>query len=130
MQHNNVGNPRLLVVDDNPDSGETLGLLLRTTGREVQVVESGAQALASVAIECPDAVVLDVGMPGMNGYELAQRLRRRGFAGLLIALTGYGRDQDRQRAVESGIDHYLVKPVDFPQLEELLRSTAKRPAVC
>lgn len=113
---------RLLVVDDNADSGATLGLLLRTSGCEVRVVDSGARALAAAAVESPDAVVLDIGMPGMSGYDVAHRLREAGFGGLLIALTGYGRDQDRQRAFHSGIDHYLVKPVDYAQLEGLLKS--------
>lgn len=116
---------RLLIVDDNVDSARTLAMLLELTGHEVRVNHDGASALATVAQGDVDCVLLDIGMPQMNGYEVAQRLRNdHKFAGRLVALTGYGRDYDREQARNAGFDHHLVKPVDYAVLEQLLKNVA------
>jgi len=121
-----AGSPlRLLVVDDNVDSARTLAMLLELAGHEVRVNHDGASALATVAQGDVDCVLLDIGMPQMNGYEVAQRLRNdHKFAGRLVALTGYGRDYDREQARSAGFDHHLVKPVDYAVLEQLLKNVA------
>ena len=116
---------RLLLVDDNVDSARTLAMLLELSGHEVHVVHDGAAALAAVAKDAVDCVLLDIGMPEMSGYEVAQRLRgERTFTGTLIALTGYGRDYDRAQVLSAGFDNHLVKPVDYAVLEDLLEKVA------
>ncbi len=115
------GKLRLLLVDDNVDSARTLAMLLEMSGHEVRVAHAGPAALETTAQYQPDCVLLDIGMPEMNGYEVARRLRKdRKFAGELVALTGFGRDYDREQAQLAGFDHYLVKPVDFQKLQQLL----------
>ena len=115
---------RVLVVDDNRDAAESLGILLRFLGAEVQVANDGLSALAQLREFRPSAVLLDIGMPGMDGYEVAARIRALpDFRGvLLIALTGWGQADDRQRSRDAGFDHHLVKPVDVPVLQGLLQS--------
>ena len=116
---------RLLLVDDNVDSARTLAMLLDLSGHEAHVVHNGPSALSAISEHPVDCVLLDIGMPDMNGYEVAQRLRsERSFTGKLIALTGYGRDYDRVQALGAGFDHHLVKPVDYANLEELLEKVA------
>jgi len=116
---------RLLIVDDNVDSARTLAMLLELSGHEVRVAHTGPAALEAMAQRSTHCVLLDIGMPEMNGYEVAQRLRsERKFAGALIALTGYGRDYDRELARRAGFDHHLVKPVDYSMLEQLLKVIA------
>jgi PAS domain S-box-containing protein len=104
----------VLVVDDNADAAQSLATLLRLRGHEVRVVHDGASALATVGSYLPDLVFLDIGMPGMDGYEVARRIRRQ--PGLdttvLAALTGWGQHEDRRRTAEAGFDHHLVKPPD------------------
>jgi CheY-like chemotaxis protein/two-component sensor histidine kinase len=115
---------RLLVVDDNQDAALSLAMLLRLQGHEVCVAHDGASALAIAATFLPDAVFLDLGMPGMDGYEVARRLRRQ--PGLervvLAALTGWGQQEDRRRTAEAGFDHHLVKPPEEESLEGLLKA--------
>lgn len=113
---------RILVVDDNHDSAESMSLLLQCDGHDVTTAYSGEAALALVETVRPEAILLDIGMPGMMGYEVAQRLRSRASqpAPLLIAVTGYGRDSDVERARAAGFDHHLVKPVDYARLRALL----------
>ncbi len=119
------GKLRLLLVDDNVDSARTLAMLLEMSGHEVRVAHAGPAALETTAQYQPDCVLLDIGMPEMNGYEVARRLRKdRQFAGELVALTGFGRDYDREQAQLAGFDHYLVKPVDFQKLQQLLEQFA------
>jgi CheY-like chemotaxis protein len=115
---------RILIVDDNHDAAATLGMLLSLAGQDVQTAADGAAALAAAAGWKPDLVFLDIGMPGMNGYEVARRLRQDsvGRTPLLVAVTGWGQDDDRRRAHEAGFDHHLVKPIDFGELDRLLRS--------
>lgn len=117
---------RVLVVDDNVDAASTLGQLLTTLGAEVRVVNSGASALEAVGDFHPDAVLLDIGMPDMDGYEVARRLRAipSNAKMLLIALTGWGQDQDRKHSSAAGFDHHIVKPPDLPRLIRLISADA------
>ena len=117
---------RVLVVDDNRDAAASMALLLRSSGHEVETADDGPGALARVREFKPDAVLLDIGLPGMSGYEVATRLRAT--AGptppTLIAITGYAQTDDRKRALEAGFHHHLVKPVNFEVLNALLCSEA------
>jgi CheY-like chemotaxis protein len=113
---------RVLVVDDNVDAAETLALLLDLDGHHPQVVHTGTHALAAAQDQPPDLVFLDIGLPDLNGYEVAGRLRQmpalRGT--LLVALTGWGAERDRERAREAGIDVHLTKPVTPEDLAAVL----------
>jgi CheY-like chemotaxis protein len=113
---------RLLVVDDNVDAAESLAVLLRLQGHEVRVAHDGPGALSLVGVYRPEVVFLDLGMPGMDGYEVARRLRRQFGPGdvRLAALTGWGQPEDRRRSQEAGFDLHLVKPVDPTTLEQVL----------
>jgi two-component system, chemotaxis family, CheB/CheR fusion protein len=116
---------RVLVVDDNQDAAHALRLLLQTDGHEVMVAADGAAGLALAREHRPDVVLLDIGLPTLNGYEIATRIRADpALEGtVLIAVTGYGQMHDRARASASGFDHHLVKPVEFRALQDLLRET-------
>jgi CheY-like chemotaxis protein len=113
---------RVLIVDDNVDAAEMLALWLRTEGHEVCTAHDGARALQEAQAFGPEVVFLDIGLPRMDGYEVARQLRQ--LAGpkrpLLVALTGYGQDEDRRRAEEAGFNAHLVKPADPAALQELL----------
>jgi signal transduction histidine kinase/ActR/RegA family two-component response regulator len=112
---------RVLIVDDNADAAETLGLLLRRLGATVWVSHSGLEALDALDAFHPDAVLLDIGMPGMDGYEVARRLRAgRHRDVLLIALTGWGQDQDQQRSRAARFDHHMIKPPNLDVLRSVL----------
>jgi len=113
---------RILVADDNRDAAESLAMLLEMAGHEVRVAHHGRAALAVAQAFRPDTALLDIGMPEMSGYEVAQALRSEPWAvGLrLIALTGWGQDSDRRRALEAGFDHHLIKPVDPDQLAGMM----------
>jgi signal transduction histidine kinase/ActR/RegA family two-component response regulator len=115
---------RILVADDNQDSAESLALLLTLRGSEVRIAHDGWEAVEATAAFAPDIVLLDIGMPRLNGYEAARKIREqgRGERVVLIALTGWGQDEDRQRSTDAGFDFHLVKPVDFAELEQLLAS--------
>jgi signal transduction histidine kinase/CheY-like chemotaxis protein len=116
---------RILVVDDNADAASSLAVLLRLRGHIVQVAMGGAEALAAVRAQRPELVFLDIGMPGMDGYEVARQLRAEFDSSLiLIALTGWGTDQDRERSREAGFDYHLTKPVDLAALESMLTRQA------
>ena len=115
---------RILVVDDNHDSADSMGLLLKLLGNEVRIVHDG-QAAVDVANEFePRVVLLDIGLPEMNGYEAARKIREQpwGNRATLIAVTGWGHEVDRQRSKNAGFDHHLVKPVDPDALTKLLSS--------
>jgi signal transduction histidine kinase len=117
---------RVLIVDDNRDAAESLGLLLSLLGSEVRVVYDGPAALEAMSREQPAVVLLDIGMPGMDGYEVARRVRQQPALKdvTLIALTGWGQEEDRRRCCEAGFDHHLVKPVEIDVLQALLASLA------
>jgi len=113
---------RILVVDDNVDAADTLGILLQAMGHELRLAYDGPGALRAAADFRPDVVLLDIGMPGMDGYEVARRLRA--LPGLekvmLVALTGYGQEEDRQRSEQFGFNTHLLKPVDLDELQSVL----------
>jgi two-component system CheB/CheR fusion protein len=113
---------RILVVDDNVDSAESLGQFLEMVGHQIRTAYNGPAGLETARAYRPEIVLLDISMPGMDGYELARRLRQEpGLERvLLVALTGYGQDEDRRRSRQATIDHHLVKPVDPETLEALL----------
>ncbi|HWJ34777.1 MAG TPA: response regulator [Steroidobacteraceae bacterium] len=111
---------RILIVDDNEDSAETMALLFRLNGHEVTTVSEGTAALSAARTLAPDLVLLDIGLPGMNGYEVGRGLRERGCAARLVAITGYDRPDDRKRSSDAGFDDHLVKPVDLQTLEHLV----------
>jgi two-component system CheB/CheR fusion protein len=113
---------RVLVVDDNEDSAESLAMLLQLKGHEVRTAHDGPRALVAAEEYRPDLVFLDIGMPGMNGFEVAARLRQRLETRnvLLVAMTGWGQEEDRRRSKEAGFDQHLVKPLDPKALDELL----------
>jgi len=115
----NVYGRRVLVVDDNVDAAESTAAFLRLEGHEVKVTNDGNQALASLKVFDPHVVVLDIGLPGLDGYEVARRLRANGGTShaLLIALTGYGQKEDKQRSTEAGFDYHFVKPADPRQIQ-------------
>ncbi len=118
----NAGKRRILLVEDNPDAAELMATVLKMDGHEVVVAHEGPVALQAAA-EChPEVVLLDIGLPGMDGFEVARRVRQDpDLAGtMLVALTGYGREEDLQRSREAGFDHHLVKPVDIDALRRLL----------
>ena len=115
---------RILVVDDNQDSACSMTLLLELQGHEVQVAHAGQAALKIAHESSPDVILLDIGMPGMNGYEVARQLRAQAaFADtLLVAVTGYGRASDVKQTESAGFDHHLVKPIDYEKLAVSARS--------
>jgi signal transduction histidine kinase len=115
------GPRRILIVDDNRDAADSLAMALQLMQHAVQVVYDPLQAMAVAAQFRPDVVFMDVGMPGMNGYDLVRLLRNEPWAAaiLVVALTGWGQDSDRQRSREAGFDHHLVKPAEFAEIESL-----------
>lgn len=120
---------RILVVDDNEDSAESLAMLLELKGHDARTAHDGPRALAAAAEHRPDVVFLDIGMPGMNGFEVADRLRRQPETRnvLLVAMTGWGQEEDRRRSKEAGFDLHLVKPLDpDAALDEILARAAPR----
>jgi CheY-like chemotaxis protein/anti-sigma regulatory factor (Ser/Thr protein kinase) len=114
---------RVLVVEDNPDVAESFVMLLDIEGHAVRAVSDGPAALALVAGWPPHVAFIDIGLPGMDGYELVRRLRATptARAALLVAVSGYGRAEDKRRALAAGFDHHLTKPVDFAVIASLLR---------
>jgi signal transduction histidine kinase/CheY-like chemotaxis protein len=119
---------RILIVDDNRDSADCLAELLRLAGHDVRAAYDGRQALAAAAAHRPDLVLLDIGLPDMDGFAVARQLRSRSdLAGVvLVALTGHGSDEVRRRSREAGFDHYLVKPVDPGALQEFFADPGPR----
>lgn len=119
---------RVLLVDDNRDAVEAMAMLLESLGHEVHVAYNGPDGLAQAEALRPEVVLLDIGMPGMSGYDVAGALRLQpwGKSLRLIALTGWGQSTDRARTAEAGFDHHLVKPIDFDSLEQLLTAPAQQ----
>jgi CheY-like chemotaxis protein len=122
------GRLHVLVVEDHRDAAETLVELLRLQGYSARIAADGPEAVAAARELRPDVALLDLGLPGLDGFEVARRLRALPeLAGItLVALSGYGREEDRRRAREAGIDHHLVKPVDLDALQALLGEVAAR----
>lgn len=115
---------RILVVDDNRDAADSLARLLLLAGHPVQTKYDGNAALDEMERFKPDVVLLDIGLPGMSGYDVARCIRNRRHNLLLIAITGYGQEEDRRSAVAAGFDHHFVKPIDLKQLQETLNGNA------
>ena len=113
---------RILVADDNHDSAESLGMLLELAGHRVHLVHDGQEALDAAGELLPEILLLDIGLPRMDGFEVAARLRQdpRHDRMLLVAVTGYGTESDRYRGKAAGFDHHLVKPVDPAALHDLI----------
>jgi CheY-like chemotaxis protein len=113
---------RILVVDDNVDTAKGMARLLKLLGNDVQVTHDGKTTLEMARTFQPEFVLLDIGLPIMDGYEVAAMLRKEGHCknAVIIAVSGYGQEEDRRRSREAGFDHHLVKPVDFDVLTNLL----------
>jgi CheY-like chemotaxis protein len=109
-------------VDDNQDSADSLAMLLRMLGHVVAIANDGAGALTMAGDFRPDVGILDIGLPQLNGYELAKQIRQQpwGKDVVLVALTGWGQEQHRRRSAESGFNHHLTKPVEFDVLQQIL----------
>jgi CheY-like chemotaxis protein len=120
---------KVLIADDNHDAAEALSLVLEIAGHDVRVANSGEAALALADLFRPDTLVLDIGMPDLTGYQVAQRLRQQAWAqaSQLIALTGWGQDRDRRLALESGFDDHLTKPVESDVLLALIQRSEAAP---
>jgi CheY-like chemotaxis protein len=114
---------RILVAEDHPDTAASLALILRLSGHEVTVVPDGVTALQTALASRPDVLLLDIGMPGLDGWQVATRLTEQleRDRPLLVAMTGYGQDEDHRRSDAAGIHLHLVKPVDPQWLQALLR---------
>jgi len=121
-QASNVDRLRILLTDDNRDFVTSMEQLLQLDGHEVQVAFDAAEALEKSDSFVPDFAFLDIGLPGMNGYSLAQQLRRKSHMKdcVIIAVTGWGQQSDRRHAAEAGFDYHLVKPVDYAQIQAML----------
>jgi CheY-like chemotaxis protein len=119
---------RVLLVDDNADSTEPLSLLLQTRGHETRISTDGEEAIALADDFRPDCVVLDLGLPRMDGYEVARQLRQRPYGGdiVLVALTGWAGKDIRSKAAEAGFDYHLVKPVNWEELEKIVESAVRQ----
>jgi two-component system CheB/CheR fusion protein len=115
---------RILVVDDNQDVAQSLAMLLEMLGHELGVAHDGPGALETAERMRPEVVLMDISLPGMDGYEVARRMRQlpASDGALLVALTGWAQEDDRRRSAEAGFDKHLVKPVDLTTLQELLAS--------
>ena len=123
---------RILVADDNVDSAESLAMLLTLEGNKTQTAHDGLQALDGAAAFRPDVILLDIGMPKLNGYEVCRLIRQQAWSKnmVVIALTGWGQEEDKRRSQEAGVDFHLVKPVDYAALKKLLaRVTETRASV-
>jgi CheY-like chemotaxis protein len=118
---------RILVVDDNLDSAESLTMLLELTGNETHAAYDGLEAVEAAAAFRPDVILLDIGLPELNGYDVARKIREQswGQSIVLVALTGWGQEEDRRRAHEAGFNYHLTKPVDPAALRKLLASAAQ-----
>ena len=121
---------RVLVVDDNVDTVTTLALLVKESGHDVRTAYDGPAVLEAALDYRPNVVLLDIGLPGLNGFEVAKRLRQQPALqnAVLVAMTGYGRVSDLQASFEAGFDHHLVKPGDFAKVLQILATVSELPA--
>jgi CheY-like chemotaxis protein len=119
---------RVLLIDDSPDAREMLRMMLELEGHVVFDAADGVRGLALLEVEHPDVAIIDIGLPGLDGHQIARRIREgpTGDGMLLLALTGYGFADDYQRSADAGFDHHLVKPVDVGALSRLLRTRSGR----
>jgi CheY-like chemotaxis protein len=119
----------VLIADDNVDFANSLLSILESLGQQVTVVHDGFAALEAAGRLMPDHIFLDIGMPGMNGYDVAERLRRQPATcdAVIVAITGWGQEKDRARARQAGFDQHLVKPVNVDDLVNILRK--RQPAM-
>ena len=119
---------KVLVVDDNVDGAESLAMLVGLYGHDARTAHGGVEGLATVHEFRPDVVFLDIGLPGLNGFEVARRVRQElpDFGVVLVALTGWGSEEDRRRSKEAGFDHHVTKPVDATDVETLLANVARQ----
>ena len=130
METNSRVSRRILVVDDNADAADSLGMLFEVRGDEVRIAYGGIEAPATEVAFKPAVVLLDIGMPKLSGYDLARRIRdARGACVLIVAIAGWGQEDDRQRARDAGIDHHFTKPVDFESLLDIIDREAPHPAL-
>jgi CheY-like chemotaxis protein len=114
---------RILIIDDNKDLATSLARLLRILGHDVQVVHDGHQGIEAARSYRPRVVLLDIGLPKLDGYQVARTLRQEGFHDtIIIALSGYGQEEDRRRSREAGMNHHLTKPVDVRTITQLINS--------
>ena len=119
-------NPRVLVVDDNEDAADSLATLLGVMGYEVRTAYDGPEAISAADEFQPAVALLDIGLPRLSGYDIARHVReQRGRDVLLVAITGWGQEDDRRRAREAGFDHHFTKPADFEVLLELIEQEMK-----
>lgn len=127
-QHGSGRSRRILIVEDHPDSAQTLATLVSLDGHEVRTASTGMAALAIVPQFQPEVVLVDIGLPGMDGFEVARRLRATDASArsLIVAVTGYGQERDRQSAIAAGFDHHLVKPVNVQALSDVIREGAHK----
>ena len=110
----------ILVVDNDPDSADSLALLLEHWNHRVRVAYDGAQAIEVYREQKPSLVLLDIGLPGLSGYDVARKLNEEDHKSTLVALTGYAEERDRRASAEAGFDKHFVKPVDLQELRDLL----------
>jgi CheY-like chemotaxis protein len=115
---------RVLIVDDNHDSADSLAMLMQITGNKTYMAHDGLKAVEAIEKYRPEVVLLDIGLPGLDGHEVCRRVREQPWGKdiVVIALTGWGQEDDRRKSEEAGFDGHLVKPVDYDQLLELLAS--------
>ena len=118
---------RVLVVDDNEDTVLSFSMLLKASGHDVRTAHDGPTAVQAALDYRPDVVLLDIGLPGLNGYEVAKRIRQDPVLKnvMLVALTGYGQDSDRQTSLQAGFNHHLVKPARLEQLQKILATVSE-----
>jgi CheY-like chemotaxis protein len=121
-----IAKHRILIVDDNRDAATSLAMLLKLTGHETHVAHDGHDALEMAATLLPEVVLLDIGLPKLNGYDVCRRIREQpsGKNIVLVALTGWGHEDDRQKSKDAGFNAHLVKPVDHAALAKLLAELA------
>ena len=126
--HHDVSSQRVLIIEDNRDAREMFRIMLELSGHEVLEAEEGVSGLEMLKSNPPDVAVIDVGLPGLNGYEVARRFREEpgSRSVVLVALTGYGTPEAQERSRKSGFNYHLIKPVNGEALEEIMREAASR----
>ena len=119
---------RVLIVDDNQDIAQMLSAIIKLLGHDVATANDGYEAIELAPTYKPEVILLDIGLPGIDGYEVARRLRSQGFSkSLMVAVSGYGQDSDREQSLAAGFDQHLVKPVTIATLAVLLDAPPPRP---